>query len=58
MRRVELMDRMTRIVKAAGWVIYCPRPPYPHTRVIHWSDRIGPQRHAPLLTVRDRDPVE
>ena len=53
MKRAEVMRRVTRIVKSAGWGIRCPRPPYPHTEVIHWTDRVGPKRHSPMMTIED-----
>ena len=51
MKRAEVMKRVSRVVKAAGWVIACSLPPYPHTEVVHWSDRVGPPRHTSMLGI-------
>ena len=53
MKQAEAMRRVTRIVKAASWEIRCAQPPYPHAEVIHWTDRVGPKRHAPMLGIED-----
>ena len=53
MKRVEAMRRVNRIVAVLDWRISCPLPPYPHTQVAHWTDRIGPNLHSPMLGIED-----
>ena len=55
MKRSEIMRQVSRVVKAAGWTITCPHPPYPHTEVIHWGDLVGPKQYRPMLGIEDRE---